>query len=75
MGIVLTDEQMKELKMNDGAAEFSFNMLEKAWSHPSKLYKQIPIMDILEGQCLTKVIRSSQQFICDLSRYSKFLEE
>jgi hypothetical protein len=35
MGIVLTDEQMKELKMNDGAAEFSFNMLEKAWSHPA----------------------------------------
>jgi hypothetical protein len=47
----------------------------RPWSHPSKLYKQIPIMDILEGQRLTKVIRSSQQFICDISRYSKFLEE
>jgi hypothetical protein len=50
MGIVLTDEQMKELKMCDRVPEFSFNMLEKAWSLPSKLYKQIPLVYILEGQ-------------------------
>jgi hypothetical protein len=50
MGIVLTDEQMKELKITDRAAGFSCNMLQQAWDHPSKMYKQIPIIYILKGQ-------------------------
>ena len=49
MSIVLADEQIKELKMNDGAAIFSFNMLKKAWHDPAKVYKQIPIIYILKG--------------------------
>ena len=49
MSIVLADEQIKELKMNDRAAIFSFNMLKKAWHDPAKVYKQIPIIYILQG--------------------------
>ena len=50
LSIVLADEHIKELKITDGAALFSFNMLEKAWRHPSKTYKQIPFMQILQGE-------------------------
>jgi len=52
MGIFLTDEQMKELKIIGSATGFSFNILEQAWYDPLKMYKQIPIASILQGKCI-----------------------
>jgi hypothetical protein len=45
---------MKELKLTDGAVSFSFNMLEQAWYHASKRYKQIPIDYILQGESIKR---------------------
>ena len=50
LSLVLADEHIKELKMTDAAVVFSLNMLEKAWHDPSKIYKQIPIIYILQGR-------------------------
>jgi hypothetical protein len=49
LGEVLTDEQLKELNIADTMAGFFFKMLEQAWQHPSKEYKQIPIKYLLKG--------------------------
>lgn len=50
MSIVLSDEQMKELKITDSAGNFCFTILEQAWYQPSKMYKQIPIYHMLDGE-------------------------
>jgi len=50
LGEVLTDEQLKELNIADTMADFFFKMLEQAWNHPSKEYKQIPIEYLLKGK-------------------------
>jgi hypothetical protein len=52
--IVLTDEQLKELKIADSMPGFLFNTLEQAWQHPSKKYKHIPIVNLLRGECLNR---------------------
>jgi hypothetical protein len=50
LGEVLTDEQLKELNIVNTMAEFFFKMLEQAWNHLSKEYKQIPIEYLLKGK-------------------------
>jgi hypothetical protein len=50
LGEVLTDEQLKQLDIADTMADFLFKMLEQAWQHPSKEYKQIPIEYLLKGK-------------------------
>jgi hypothetical protein len=52
MGRVLTEEQLKELKIADTTAGFLFNILEQAWHHPSKQHKHIPISYLLECKCI-----------------------
>ena len=47
---ILTDEHLKELKITESVRLFFFNMLELAWHHPSKKYKQIPIIYLLRGE-------------------------
>ena len=54
MSVVLADEQIKALKMHDGAAILAFNMLRKAWHDPFKMYKQVPIVNILQGEFLER---------------------
>jgi hypothetical protein len=54
LGEFLTDEQLKELKIGDTLGGFFFNMLEQAWHHPSKKYKQIPIEYLLRGKCIIR---------------------
>ena len=49
LGEVLADEQLKKLKIADTINGFFFNMLERAWNHPSKIYK-IPIEYLLRGK-------------------------
>ena len=50
LGIVLTNEQLKDLSIADGMAKFFFNMLELGWKHPSKSYKRIPIVFLLRSK-------------------------
>ena len=50
MGMVLSHEQLKQLKIVDNLGDFFFNIIEQAWHHPSKKYKNIPILNILQGE-------------------------
>lgn len=52
LGEILSDECLKELKISDSASILFFNMLELAWHHPSKKYKQIPMFYLLKGKLL-----------------------
>ncbi len=54
LGTVLTDEQLKELKIADSMTGFFFNMLEQAWHHPSKEYKHKSISSLLQGKCIDR---------------------
>ncbi|CAF4987808.1 unnamed protein product, partial [Rotaria sp. Silwood1] len=46
---ILTDEQMKELKITENISGFFFNILEQAWKDPTKRCKTIPIPHLLKG--------------------------
>ena len=50
LGEILSDDSLKELKVSDDLSVFFFNILEEAWHHPSKKFKQIPIFYLLKGQ-------------------------
>jgi hypothetical protein len=54
LGEFLTDEQLKDLKIGNSLGSFFFNMLEQAWHHPSKKYKQIPIEYLLRGKFIIR---------------------
>jgi hypothetical protein len=50
LGEVLTEEQLKDLKIVESISGFFFNMLKDAWYHPSKTCKRIPIEYLLRGK-------------------------
>ena len=50
LGEVLSDDEMRSLKIADSISEFFFTMLEEAWLHKSKKYKQIPIAYLLKSK-------------------------
>jgi hypothetical protein len=50
LGEILSDQRLKELHISDSVSIFFFNMLEQAWHHPLKKYKQIPISYLLKGK-------------------------
>jgi hypothetical protein len=54
LGETLTDKVFKDLKIAGNASSYLFSMLEKAWNHPSKMHKQIPIINLLRGTCIGK---------------------
>lgn len=45
---ILSDQRLKELQISDSASKVFFYMLEHAWQHPSKKFKQIPIVFLLK---------------------------
>jgi hypothetical protein len=47
---ILTDAQLKELKIADDIIKFFFDVLEKAWKHPTKKWKKISIPYLLKGK-------------------------
>ncbi|CAM4984213.1 unnamed protein product [Rotaria socialis] len=52
---VLTDEELKDLKMADNICNYFLQMLEDAWNLTKKKYKQIPMVLLLKGlQTLSK---------------------
>lgn len=52
LGEILTDEQLKDLKIVGSVERIFFTMLEHAWNHPSKKYKQVPIFYLLRGKLI-----------------------
>jgi hypothetical protein len=46
---ILSDEQLKEVKITDNISEFFFHTLELAWNHPTQRYKRLPIAQLLTG--------------------------
>jgi hypothetical protein len=46
---ILSDEQLKEVKITDNISEFFFEILELAWNHPTQRYKRLPIAQLLTG--------------------------
>jgi hypothetical protein len=59
LGEILTDEQLKDLNIADRMADFLFKMLEQAWQHPSKAYKQIRIEYLLKGKYIDRKMNMS----------------
>ncbi|UJR22656.1 hypothetical protein I4U23_025695 [Adineta vaga] len=74
MGEVLTDEQLKELKITNSMADFFFKMLEEAWQHPSKEYKQIPIEYLLRDFRTLSKNDSIQQRTADLNKIQLLID-
>lgn len=52
LNMVLTDEQVKQLKIADGSTNFCLSLLEQAWQHSSKGLREIPVLYILQGNYL-----------------------
>jgi hypothetical protein len=50
LGEILTDEKLKELQVTDNIINFLHDVLEQAWHHPLKKYKQMPILHLLRGE-------------------------
>ncbi|CAF1285851.1 unnamed protein product [Didymodactylos carnosus] len=46
---LLSDEQLKELKITENLSDFFFTILENAWKNPSQRYRRIPIALLLRG--------------------------
>ncbi|CAF2355479.1 unnamed protein product [Rotaria sp. Silwood2] len=65
LGEIICEEKLKELKISDSASSFFFNMLQQAWQHPSKKFKQIPIFFLFK--CKSFVI------VCGISLVNTFL--
>jgi hypothetical protein len=47
---ILSNEQLKELKIADNMCGFFFDVLEQAWQHSTKKWKKIPIPYLLKGK-------------------------
>jgi hypothetical protein len=50
LGEILCNERLKDLKITDNVCFFFFDILERAWRHPSKKYKQVPLQNLLRGK-------------------------
>jgi hypothetical protein len=69
LGEILTDEQLKELKVTDTGAIFFSNMLRQGWHDPLKKYKQIPLLQLLVGESILSI----SAFQCSLSTFQVFV--
>jgi hypothetical protein len=52
LGETLSDEDLKNLKIADNIGNYFFHVLEQAWYHSSKKYKQVPLPYLLKGKSL-----------------------
>ena len=55
---ILSNERLKELKIPDSASSYFFRILEHAWNHPLKKFKQIPIYYILKRKSYRRFDRN-----------------
>ncbi|CAF2509570.1 unnamed protein product [Rotaria sp. Silwood2] len=47
---ILSDEDLKEMKVANNMCQFFMNILEQAWNDPSQKYKQIPVSNLLNSK-------------------------
>ena len=47
---ILSDQQLREVKITENISEFFFQTLESAWKHPTQCYKRLPIAQLLTGR-------------------------
>lgn len=50
LAAILSNEQLKELKIDGDICRFLFDVLEQAWKHPTKKWKKITIPQLLKGK-------------------------
>ncbi|CAM4833177.1 unnamed protein product [Rotaria magnacalcarata] len=71
---VLTDEELKDLKMADNICNYFLQMLEDAWNQIKKQYKQIPMVLLLKGLQTLSKNDSMQQKIAHSDRIYLLIE-
>ncbi|CAF2089448.1 unnamed protein product [Rotaria magnacalcarata] len=71
---VLTDEELKDLKMADNICNYFLQMLEDAWNQIKKQYKQIPMVLLLKGLQTLSKNDSMQQKIAHSNRIYLLIE-
>ncbi|CAF3732114.1 unnamed protein product [Adineta steineri] len=71
---ILSDEQLKELKITHNISEFFFRILELAWHHPTQRCKRIPIPQLLRGFLTLSKNDAIQQKTADLNKISLFID-
>ncbi|CAF0834036.1 unnamed protein product [Adineta steineri] len=74
LGKVLSDEQLKNLKIANNMGGFFFNMLEQAWHHPLKKYRQIRIEHLLQGYFNLSKHDFIQQETAKMNKIPLFIE-
>lgn len=74
LGEILCDTRLKDLKITDNVSVFFFDILLHAWQHPTKKYKQIPIIHLLKGFLNLSKIDAIQQKAADLNKISLLIE-
>ncbi|CAF4537520.1 unnamed protein product [Rotaria socialis] len=74
LGEILDDRSLKTLKISDSASLFFFEILEQAWRNPSKKYKQIPIMFLLNAFVNLSKIDAIQQKTADTNKVSLLID-
>jgi hypothetical protein len=50
LGEVLSDEDLKELKITNNLCGYFFYMLEQAWGNPCQKFQRIPVSQLLRGK-------------------------
>ncbi|CAM4849254.1 unnamed protein product, partial [Rotaria magnacalcarata] len=71
---VLTDEELKDLKMADNICNYFLQMLEDAWNLIKKQYKKIPMVLLLKGLQTLSKNDSMQQKIAHSDRIYLLIE-
>ena len=74
LGEIFCNDRLKDLKITDNLSLFFYDMLEHAWQHPSKKYKQIPIYHLLRGFLTLSKIDAIQQKTADLNKIPLFID-
>ncbi|CAF3482255.1 unnamed protein product [Rotaria sp. Silwood1] len=47
---ILSDEDLKEMKVANNMFQLFMNILEQAWNHPSQKYQQMPVSNLLNSK-------------------------
>jgi hypothetical protein len=71
LATILSNEQLKELKIADNICTFFFDVLEQAWKHPTKKWKKIPIQQLLKGKLYPSIFPCTVQIKISTNIYSK----
>ncbi|UJR17445.1 hypothetical protein I4U23_004340 [Adineta vaga] len=74
LAVILTDTQIKELKIADDMCKFSFDVLENAWKHPKKKWKKIPILYLLKGFLSLSTNDTIQKATVELQKLPMLIE-